>query len=405
MTSKIHLWIEDVIDKDGSTIIGVTIEKPNQERDALWYKVPCEYRHILTKSCDPFVIGTIFIAMRESLDLIVHGEVSPSLLRNIDEFQEAWMCWLPARYAKIEIVADTEKEQPKADSDAAIMTFSGGADSCFTAWRHKKGTCGRLKQNLDAGLMIQGFDISLGQEDVFERAAKKSKIMLNSLGVEMIPIATNFKNTGQLWMDCHGAGIASCLMVLQGGFTTGLIGSSAPYNRLQSPFLGSNPVTDHLFSSDSFRILHDGAAYTRRAKVKEIAKWPEVLKLLRVCYAGVDHDRNCCKCEKCIRTILSFRVHGFNLPECFEHDVRDDQILALTKLRGATLGYYEEILSQAKILFISESWVTALDKCVKKNKRALDIDKSLMRKFRNKIAFRRRLRKFVGGGKISTIDI
>jgi hypothetical protein len=399
MTQKIHLWIEDIIEKDGSAMIGVTIEKPNQERDALWYKVPCEYRHILTKSCDPFVVGTIFIAMRESMDLIVHGEVSPSLLRNIDEFQEAWMCWLPARYAKIEIVADTEKEQAKADSDAAIVTFSGGVDSCFTAWRHKKGTCGRLKQNLDAGLMIHGFDIPLEQDDVFARAADKSKILLNSLGVEMIPIATNFKNTGQLWDDCHGAGVASCLMALQGGFTKGLIGSSAPYSRLHIPF-GSNPVTDHLFSSNSFRILHDGAAYIRREKIREISKWPEALKFLRVCYEGVEHDRNCCKCEKCIRTILSFRVMGLNLPECFEQDVRDGQILALTKLRGAILYYFEEILSQAKVLSISESWVTALDKCIKRNKRALGIDKGLIRKLRNKVAFRKRLRKFVEGGLI-----
>jgi len=399
MTSKIHLWIEDVVDKDDSTVIGATIEKPNQKRDALWYKVPCKYRHLLTKSCDPFVVGTIFIAMRESLDIIVHGEVSPSLLRNIDEFQEAWMCWLPARYTKIEIIADTEKEQSKADSDAAVVTFSGGVDSCFTAWRHKKGICGRLKQNLDAGLMIHGFDIPLEQDDVFKRAADKSKTLLNSLGVEMIPIATNFKKTGQLWEDCHGAGIASCLMMLQGGFTKGLIGSSAPYSRLHIPF-GSNPVTDHLFSSDSFRILHDGAAYIRREKIREISKWPEALKLLRVCYEGVEHDRNCGKCEKCIRTILSFRVMGLKLPECFEQDVRDDQILALTKLRGAILYYLEEILYQAKISSISESWVNALDKCVKKNRRALDIDKSLMHKVRNKVALRTRLRKLMRGGQI-----
>ena len=162
------------------------------------------------------------------------------------------------------------------------------------------------------------------------------------------------------------------------------------------PF-GSNPVTDHLFSSNSFRILHDGAAYIRREKIREISKWPEALKFLRVCYEGVEHDRNCCKCEKCIRTILSFRVMGLNLPECFEQDVRDDQILALTKLRGANLYYFEEILFQAKISFVSESWVTALDKCVKKNRHALDIDKSLMRKLRNKVAFRKRLRKLMIG--------
>ena len=396
MTSKIHLWMENRVDKDGFTVARATIEKRNQERIFLWYKVPVEYRHLLTKSCDPFVVGTIFSAMGESLDLIVHGEVSPSLLRNMDEFQEAWMCWLPHRYSKIEITADVEKEQAKANSDAAIVTFSGGVDSCFTAWRHKKGACGRLKQDLQTGLMIQGFDIPLDQDDVFKRAANKSKTLLNSLDIEMIPMATNFKEIGRLWTDTHGAGIASCLMMLQGGFSKGLIGSSAPYNRLHVPF-GSNPVTDHLFSSDSFRILHDGAAYIRREKIREISEWQEAWKLLRVCYEGTEHDRNCGRCEKCIRTILSFRVMGFGLPECFEQDVKDDQILTLNRLQDNILYYLEEILCQARKLSITESWVNALNKCVKRNRRALNIEQRFIHRIRKKVAFRTRLRKLMKG--------
>jgi hypothetical protein len=54
-------------------------------------------------------------------------------------------------------------------------------------FRHKNGHYGRLTRNLQAGLMVHGFDIPLAQQEVFERAAKKSKAMLNSLGVELIP--------------------------------------------------------------------------------------------------------------------------------------------------------------------------------------------------------------------------
>lgn len=403
MVKRTHLWIEDTIETDGKAIASVTIEENvKPERSCLWYSVPAEHRSALTKSCDPFVLGTLFKAMRESTDLVVHGEVSPSLLHNVDEFQEAWTCWLPQRYNKIDIIAEVEREQPKAEPPgAAVLAFSGGVDSCFTAWRHSTGRCGRQKQDIRAGLMVHGFDIPLDQSDVFERAAEKSEAMLTSLGIRLIPIATNFKAFRQNWVDAegarnwvdaHGAGVASCLMMLQGGFVAGLIASSSPYHALNLPW-GSNPITDWMMSSNAFRIIHDGASYIRREKIREIAGWPEALRFLRVCYSGAHHDRNCGCCEKCIRTILSFRVMRLGLPECFERDVSDKQILSLRNLGGARLYYLEEILSVAKAASISESWVGALEKCVKRNRRTANGITGLWHRARKNIAFRSRLRR------------
>jgi predicted PP-loop superfamily ATPase len=373
---KTHLWVENIIEANGETTAGVTIENHKHKRQILWYRLPAKYSAMLTKSCDPFVLGTLFTAMNRSTDLHVHGEVSPLLLQNLEEFQKIWRCWLPERYTKIDIIADVEREQPKADNpDSAIAAFSGGVDSCFTVWRHHTGSCGRLSRSLQAGVMVHGFDIPLKENDAFERAAERSKKMLQNLRMEFIPIATNFRQLVNHWEDAHGAAVASVLMMLQGGYRAGLIASSAPYYRLILPW-GSNPVTDGLMSSDAFHIIHDGAAFTRSEKVREISNWTEARQYLRVCHQkkqsgpNCGQGHNCGVCAKCIRTILNFRVNGLELPGCFEHDVSDNQILSLKKLGRFDKPCLNDILSTAKAARIPESWVAALEKCIEQNRHA-----------------------------------
>lgn len=364
-----HLWQEEVTQVDGFTTLSVIIEQPNQTPSRLWYRVPSEYSSVLTKNSDPFVVATIFLAMQQSTNLVVHGDVSPSLLQNLAEFQAAWSCWCPQRYQQVEITAEVEREQPKASTNQAIAAFSGGVDGCFTVWRHRMGRCGRWQRPIQAGLMVHGFDIPLTHEEVFHRAAQKSKAMLSSLGVELIPIATNFRELEQDWEDAFGTGIVSCLMVFQGGYTAGLIGSSDPYHALNLPY-GSNPITDPLLSSQSFPILCDGASFSRLQKVQEIANWHEAYTHLRVCWEGSQPDKNCGRCEKCIRTILNFRVLGLGLPPCFEQDVIDEQILGIHGLHKAQLIELTPILEAAKAAAISDSWVKALEVCIKQNQRA-----------------------------------
>lgn len=362
-----HLWQEETVETDDSTTVSMTVESPNQERIRLWYRIPAEYTALIAGNCDPFVAATILLAMRWSASTLVHGQVSPSLLRNLEEFQAAWSAWEPERYRPIEISAEVEQEQlPAEPSDKAIVAFSGGVDSCFSVFRHRNSHCGRWQRNLQAGLMIHGFDIPLEQQEVFERAAEKSRAMLASLSVELIPMATNFRELPLDWENAFGTGAASCLMLLQGGYSTGIVGSSFPYQALSFPY-GSNPVTDWLLSSNAFQLVHDGAAFSRIDKMQAIADWQEALQNLRVCWQGPDKDRNCGRCEKCIRTILNFRILGVGLPECFEQDITDDQIRNV-RVTSGPLTEMERVLDAAKAAGISTSWVKALETCIRRNR-------------------------------------
>lgn len=324
--SVLHIWPEPIQRRDGSIIVAATIERPDRDRQVLWYSIPESQEHNLLKNSDLFVTGSIYLLMQAGHDVLVHGEVSPSLLRNLDEYQTAWVGWVPELH-QVTIRADKEAEpvflQPREE---AVAAFSGGVDSCFTAFRHARSAGLRFPYHLKAGVMVHGFDIPLAPPEVFASAALRSKALLSSLGLELIPVATNYRALVDNWSHSYGPALVSCLMLFSGRFRVGLIGQGLNYSESCLMHEGSNPFTDPLLSHDQFKIVPDGTGFERAAKIDAMRKWGEFRDHLRVCWQGEDKDRNCCVCEKCIRNILTFRALGLGLPACFPQDVEDEAI-------------------------------------------------------------------------------
>ncbi|MFV1979660.1 MAG: hypothetical protein ACC655_00765 [Rhodothermia bacterium] len=324
--SIFHIWPEEPRRKDGSLEVAATLEAPGRERQRLWYSIPEDRAGDLPDSCDLFTVGLIFLMMQAGVDVEVHGKVSPSLLRNLTEYQAVWAEWLPFLH-NVEIRADQEEEWAPSDPrEDAILSFSGGVDSCFTAYRNVPKSGLRNRRLSTAAIMVHGFDIPLDEPETYASALKRSENMTSSLGLDLIPIATNHRLLVEDWSHSFGPAIASCLMLFSGRFKAGLIAQGLTYGELGLLYEGSNPLTDPMLSSDSFRVIPDGGAYHRADKISEMQDWSEFLQHLRVCWAGPQKDRNCCVCEKCICNILTFRALGLGLPPCFDHDVSIQQI-------------------------------------------------------------------------------
>jgi hypothetical protein len=255
------------------------------------------------------------------------------------------------------------------------MAFSGGADSAFTAWRYRPGTVESRPPRLVAGMMVHGFDIPIEDPGAFARAADRSARMLASLGMDLIPVATSFREQPGDWEDAHAAALASCLALLRGRFRRGVIASCYPYSALILPY-GSNPVTDAMLSSDSFRIVHDGADTAKVEKVRAIVSWPEARQHLRVCWQGPHGDRNCCRCQKCVWTMLVFRMVGGGLPECFQREISDREIVHLRYADEGSLNSMRRLIAWARAESVSASWLTALELSVVSNRLRLSARKS-----------------------------
>jgi hypothetical protein len=357
--TRIDLWPEQPTLQADQIETGFVLEDASTERQRFWYRFSSGLQPALTDSCDPYVLPAVFLAMQRKADLVVHGQVSPSLLKNLAEFQTTWGSWRPGVYTPVEIIADDERECQLKPERGVLASFSGGLDSVFTVWRHQKGLAGRQNQKIQSALMLHGFDIPLNQPDVFARAAHKARLLLDSLGIELLTLVTNLKKSELTFNDAHPALLASCMMLFQQNYATGLIASSNTYHYMNIPW-GSNPVIDWLLSSDSFATIHDGAAFSRLSKAKALGTWPEVAQYLRVCVRGPARDKNCCRCEKCVRTILIFRALGLGLPACFDRDVTNRQIVGLNMYHPRRFQFYKEILDTASQNKVSASWVIVL---------------------------------------------
>lgn len=362
---QLAVWPQAVQRREDLVEISVRLETAGAAARTLWWRLPAEHEASLPDSQDAFVLGTIFLAMRHASHLRVHGKVSPSLLRNLEEFQAAWHCWHPERYHPVEIEADREQESEAAIGDRAALMFSGGLDSCFTAWRHTQKLCRRRLQNLSAAVMVHGFDIPLAEPEGFRRAAENSRTLVGSVGLELIPVATNFREFDDDWEQTHGAALACCLHLVSKRFSTGLIAGSHVYPGLRFPW-GSNPLTDGLLSSRSLRVVYDGGEYTRREKARAVASWSEAMSCLRVCWEGPHKERNCGRCLRCVGTAICFAVEGKPIPTSLPIPSLVTAIrgLATARINPVSVTRLEELLAAARQAHLHAPWVDELESCI-----------------------------------------
>ncbi|MBN2131217.1 MAG: hypothetical protein JW741_17080 [Sedimentisphaerales bacterium] len=357
---------------DGPTLeAAAVLAHPDGRRHRLWWRLPAEWREALTPWADPFIIASFFPIMRWRRDVIIDGAASPSLLANLEQYMALWRAWLPDQYQPVAIQAREETEAPAPPvRGQTIAPVSCGVDSSFTLFRHTQGLAGRRSRSIGASIVLHGFDIRLDQdssEGMYEGLLAGARAMARSVDVPCIPVATNLRELSTLWGHSFGTVLNSSLRLFSGRFDTALFPNDVPYTRMQVAW-GSHPVSNPLMSSRHFQVIDDGPESTRFEKIQLLAQWPEAMRHLHVCLVTPGRHANCCRCEKCIRTILSFRAAGIDLPPTFEEDVSLRHIRNVRLHSQQTLRQWQEILlgAQRQGLGTAE-WARALDTAIRRN--------------------------------------
>ncbi|WP_201529339.1 hypothetical protein [Psychrobacter frigidicola] len=310
------LQVSDDGQRRSCLIKETTVSGESTEKE-LWFTYPAGLPMPEDDDCDSYLLAVLLAAMKSKADITIHGSVSRELLANLTELQYVWNKWLPKVCFLVDMKVEHIRENETRVS-GAIVAFSGGVDAQFSAYRHATGKAGYGNQALRAGVLVHGFDIPLADTEGFSGAAQKASEALNDLGLRLFTVRTNQRELWNInWEHYCGSALASVLCGLKKCAGTGLIGSSEPYDALLMPW-GSHPMTDPLRSSGSFKIIHDGAGFSRLEKMKVISEWQVGMQNLRVCWVGDKRDRNCGHCEKCVRVHLNFILAGMPNPACFD---------------------------------------------------------------------------------------
>lgn len=337
--------------------IHVDLLRPYDEDLDLWYSIPeGQWSHVSCELMDPFLLGALLKAMEDEATLNVHGSVSSSLLNNLEEFQLIFNTWFPKKYHPVDIVPEREVE-PQKNGEKVILSFSGGVDGAFSALNHvlRNGPIRRKLLDIGAILYIEGFDVNIHFDDQCGNVVRRNqKLFKDYPHLTFLNVRTNLKyllSIKRFWMS-HACVVASVASLFRKSWAGCLVGSSHSYLHLR-PW-GSHPLSDRLLSSNAFEMHHD-MVFTRMEKLEALSVWPEALDNLKVCWEGQYRfdtlpDTNCCKCDKCIRTMLAFRALGREIPASFREPLTAEKVRSLANkaFDWSRLMFLEEVLLAAK---------------------------------------------------------
>ena len=331
----------------------------------LWFVYPARLSMPKDNNCNSYLLAALLPAMKLKADIIVHGSISQELLANLNELQYVWHKWCPETYFLVDIaVGHIVKNELRVDG--AVVAFSGGADAQFTAYRHATGKAGYSTQSLLAGVLVHGFDIPLSDTKGFLGAAKMASEVLEDLNVNLLTVKTNIRELWEInWEYYFAAAVASVLSGFEKYAGIGLVGSSEPYDALLTPW-GSHPITDPLLSTGSFKIIHDGAGFSRSEKIEILSDWDLGVKKLRVCWAGGNHDSNCGKCEKCIRTRLNFLLADVANPACFNDPLKASRFKSIILSSEGARAEWRQIRDDIKSTGKGSKWLPQVEQVLRR---------------------------------------
>ena len=265
----------------------------------IYFRVPQEFQ--LHLSADWLVGAALLEAMATNRNIEVDRQVgiSAQLLVQLKEVQTIFSCWNPG----LHIVDIIGKQISKVwDYSDVGSFFSAGVDSSHTLIRHQ--------DDISHLIMFRVFDMG-DDQDSWDKRVFEQTAFATSLGKRLVPVETNardwFEEKKIAWSFAQGPLLAAA------GSSLGLkhlyVPSSHSYEHL-FPW-GTHALTDPMWSTESTKVIHDGAGFRRTQKIRKILKYPEIADNLQVCWNNI--HLNCGKCSKCVRSIVIIHLLGGNI--------------------------------------------------------------------------------------------
>jgi hypothetical protein len=246
----------------------------------------------------------IIPAMRSGFPLRIDGLLDAKFHGNIAAVQTLLGCWNGDLRA-VEVQGTSGKPRWDPAPARQALFFSGGVDSTFSLLRHPDAITDLV--------YVHGFDVPLAETGLRRAVSGYLRRVAGMFGLNLIEIETDLRSL--LDRHCswrragHGVAIAAVAHLLQERFSRVFISSTYSYDILVP--CGTHPLLDPLWSTASLEFVHDGADTSRAGKVVRVARNADARRLLRVCWKAPRADRvNCCRCEKCLRTMVALQAVG-----------------------------------------------------------------------------------------------
>ena len=292
----------------------------NDDEDTIWIAVKKENENMLTTDVyNMFLFMPVYMAMYYHSELRLHGCVSKTLYKNINDYVQPILCAFSNDLQNENIIVDGFKE---TESEPYIVGTgaSGGVDCLATLYKYNyKETDPEYKINgifmLNCGW--HGYIDDASTMDIFRERCKTAGRLSEDLHVKLYEVDTNihaFLNNKKIDLGDKSSyfNLYTTLFGMEKAIKKYYISSSFSYgestkygikalNRDYSEY--GDFITLPLIHSEKMCLVSDGGQYTRSTKTEMIADWYITKHYLNVCCLKTQAN-NCSECNKCVRTLI-----------------------------------------------------------------------------------------------------
>ena len=270
----------------------------------------------------PFVGSILPLVWLQDATLYLK-EIDEDYYNSLSDIKDGYINMIPELDFKGNLIVSRVVRNSKNDNNNTLIMFSGGVDAYTTFFKHldEKPTL----------LTIWGADIQLKNIDGWENVYSLTKRVAKEYGLKHAYIKSNFRefldenalnesvkkiNDGFWHALQHSIAMLSHVAPYAYLNNIGIIyiASSYPQYMIENERVvcASDPRIDNKVNFCETAIVHDGTEFDRQGKINYLvnnAKRDGKQIELRVCFLD-DKGINCCRCEKCYRTILQLISEG-----------------------------------------------------------------------------------------------
>ena len=256
----------------------------------------------------PLVPAALVLACRLSQDLRVEEPLPPAIhdgARRVAALLHAWYGWRPAELIA-PLATETVRPPWAHRRRGRGVLFTRGVDSWGTLFDLLDGPARDRPTHLITVDNEIHLDPALRDDQIAQTQA-----VADRLGLPLITVATDVRaviDPHTDWgTDTHGSVLAGIALLLRRALSEVVI-SPTHWTPLLRPW-GSHPDLEPSWSIPGLRVVHHPGDEPRWQRTQRIMAKPVAAETLQVCWQGTS-DRNCGRCEKCLRLMTSLELLG-----------------------------------------------------------------------------------------------
>lgn len=284
----------------------------------------------------PFIANIIPISWLTNAEVIV-DKIDKDFYDSISSFKEGYVKMYPdVHFFDTNVQYNQIITNSGDDKTTHGVLFSGGVDAYTTLYSHLKENPFLITiwgadietTNNTAWNLMKNMCLDVGKKfDLHNQFVKSNfKEFLNTKELNNLII-----KSGDKWWHGfqHGIGLISLVAPLCWNFNMNILYIASSYTKEDKNITcASYPTIDENIHFCNINVIHDQFELNRQQKIEKIIKISNEIEkypLLHVCWEN-NSGKNCCKCEKCCRTMLGILIEN-DSPEKYGFDKVDGKYI------------------------------------------------------------------------------